>query len=145
VNAGPQFPTGSAGDVFGTGFAIDGGYYYRAADAFFIGLSGGFHRFSGDGTGIDQTIIPINLALKYNFSLTGVQPYVGAETGPFFVSNGDSETNFGVVPRLGVRIPVSTGIDLDINLKYDVIFSDPDNFTYVGANGGFAYIIGRSM
>jgi hypothetical protein len=25
-----------------------------------------------------------------------------------------------------------------------VIFSDPSNFTYVGANGGFAYILDRA-
>lgn len=143
VNAGPQFATGSFGDVYDTGFGIDGGYYYRADRAFFVGVAGGFHQFSSDAAG-DLTVIPLNIAAKYNFSLTGIQPYIGAEGGPVVLSNGDSETKFGVVPRIGLRIPIARGLDIDLNLKYDVIFDDPDNVTYVGANGGFAYILDRA-
>ncbi|PSQ86135.1 MAG: hypothetical protein BRD43_07705 [Bacteroidetes bacterium QS_4_64_154] len=114
VNAGPQFVTGSASDALGTGFGIDGGYYYRADTA------------------------------KYNFSLTGIQPYIGADGGPFVLSNGDSETKFGIAPRLGLRIPIARGIDIDLTLKYSVVFNDSDNVTYVGTNGGFAYIFDRA-
>ena len=143
-NAGPQFVTGDQSDAFKTGLAIDGGYYYRAGTAAFIGLATGYHQFKGDGpnTG-DLNVIPLHGALKYNFSLTGIQPYVGGEFGPYFLSNGTSETKFGVTPRLGLRIPLAEGIDLDLNLKYNLIFNDPENFTYVGANGGFSYILGR--
>jgi hypothetical protein len=143
-NSGPQFPTGDAGDAYKTGLAIDAGYYYRAGDAFFVGAFGGYHQFESDGAGSDLNIIPVNLAFKYNFSLTGIQPYVGAEGGPFFLSNGESETQFGVAPRLGIRVPLSRGIDLDINVKYNVLFDDPSNIAYVGANGGFAYILDRA-
>jgi hypothetical protein len=143
-NAGPQFATGTTGDAYKTGLAIDGGYYYRVRNAVFVGLATGYHQFKGDGPGVgDLNVIPFHGALKYNFSLTGIQPYVGGEVGPYFLSNGDSETKFGVAPRLGLRIPLAEGIDLDVNLKYNVIFNDPDNFTYVGANGGFSYILGR--
>lgn len=141
-NSGPQFVTGDASKAYKTGLAIDAGYYYRASRSAFIGIAGGYHQFAGDASGVgDLNIIPINLALKYNFSLTGIQPYVGAEGGPYLVSNGESETNFGVTPRLGLRIPLAEGIDLDLNVKYNVIFQDPENFTYVGANGGFSYIL----
>ena len=141
-NAGPQFVTGDASDSYKTGLAIDVGYYYRATRSGFIGLAGGFHQFAADVPGAgDVNVIPINLAFKYNFTLTGIQPYLGAEGGPYFFSNGSSETNFGLTPRLGLRIPLSEGIDLDLNVKYNVVFGDPDNFTYVGANGGFSYIV----
>ena len=149
VNAGPQFVTGSASDALGTGFGIDGGYYYRADRAFFIGFTGGFHQFSADNGG-DLTVIPLNATAKYNFSLTGIQPYIGADGGPFVLSNGNSETNvdsgtkFGIAPRLGLRIPVARGVDIDLTLKYSVVFGDPDNVTYVGTNGGFAYIFDRA-
>jgi len=143
-NAGPQFVTGDQSDAFKTGLAIDGGYYYRAGTGAFIGLATGYHQFKGDGPGTgDLNVIPLHGALKYNFSLTGIQPYVGGEVGPYFLSNGESETKFGVTPRLGIRIPLAEGIDLDLNLKYNVIFNDPDNLTYVGGNAGFSYILGR--
>jgi hypothetical protein len=142
-NAGPQFVTGDRADAVKTGLAIDVGYYYRATRAGFIGVAGGLHQFAGTGSGGDRDLIPITLAFKYNFALTGIQPYVGAEAGPYFSSNGDTETNVGLTPRLGLRVPLAEGIDLDLNLKYNVIFSDPDNLTYVGANGGFSYILGR--
>jgi hypothetical protein len=151
-NTGPQFVTGDFGDAYKTGLAIDVGYYYRATDALFIGAYGGYHQFKDKGGNLviggnsDLNIIPVNLAVKYNFSLTGIQPYVGAEGGPFFLSpsNGDGSTEIGLSPRIGLRIPLSRGIDLDLTLKYNVIFSDPSNFTYVGTNGGFAYILDRA-
>lgn len=135
--------TGSASDAFDTGFGIDGGYYYRADRAFFIGLTGGFRQFSADNLG-DRTVIPLNATAKYNFSLAGIQPCVGAEGGPFGFSNGDSVTKFGITPRLGLRIPAARGVDSDLSLKYSVVFDDPDNFTYVWANGGLAYIFDRA-
>ena len=153
-NTGPQFVTGDFGDAYKTGLAIDVGYYYRATDALFVGVYGGYHQFKDQdedvlpigGDDADLDIIPVNLAFKYNFSLTGIQPYIGAEGGPFFLSpsNGDGSTEIGLSPRIGVRIPLSRGIDLDLNLKYNVIFSDQNNLTYVGANGGFAYILDRA-
>jgi len=143
-NAGPQFVTGDQSDAFKTGLAIDVAYYYRASNAGFVGLATGLHQFKGDAAAAaDIDIIPLHAALKYNFSLTGIQPYVGGQGGLSIVNNGDSETKFGVAPRLGLRIPLAEGIDLDLNLTYNVIFDDPDNLTYVGANGGFSYILGR--
>jgi outer membrane protein W len=153
-NSGPQLLTGDFADAYKTGLAIDVGYYYRATDALFVGVYGGYHQFkdkSGQSLDIGNSssnlnIVPVNLAFKYNFSLSGVQPYIGAEGGPFFLSpsEGDGSTEIGVAPRIGLRIPLSRGIDLDLNVKYNVIFNDQSNFTYVGANGGFAYIMDRA-
>lgn len=143
-NGGPQFVTGDASDSFKTGLAIEGGYYYRASRAFFIGVAGGYHQFTGEGGGADVDIIPVHLAAKYNFKLTGVQPYIGAEGGPYFVDAEESTTDFGIAPRLGVRIPLSEGFDLDLNVKYNVIFQENDDFTYIGLNGGPAYIPNRN-
>lgn len=144
-NAGPQFVTGDASDAYKTGLAIDGGYYYRASSNFFIGLAGGYHQFEGEGAVDKRTVIPVHLAAKYNFSLTGVQPYIGLEGGPYFQnSGGEGQTDFGLAPRIGFRIPLSRGFDLDINAKYNVVFQEDDNFNYVGLNGGPAYIPNRT-
>ena len=144
VNGGPQFVTGSASDAYKTGLAIDGGYYYRAARSFFIGVAGGYHQFVGEGGTPDRDIIPIHLAMKYNFSLTGVQPYIGVEGGPSFIDAEESTTELGLAPRLGLRIPLSPGFDLDLNVKYNVVFQDNDDFTYIGLNGGPAYVPNRN-
>ncbi|MFO8232561.1 MAG: outer membrane beta-barrel protein [Longimonas sp.] len=144
-NGGPQFVTGDAADAYQTGLALEGGYYYRATNTFFVGVAGGYHQFKGEGNVSDIDIIPLHLAAKYNFSLTGVQPYIGMEGGPYIVSNGESSTDFGLAPRLGVRIPLSSGFDLDLNVKYNMIFQDNDDFTYVGLNGGPAYIPNRNV
>jgi opacity protein-like surface antigen len=143
-NSGPQFVTGDAADGYKTGLAIDGGYYYRASDAFFIGLAGGYHQFVGKGGNPDLDIIPVHLAFKYNFSLTGVQPYIGVEGGPYFVDGAESSTEYGFAPRLGLRIPLSPGFDLDLNVKYNVITQEENNFNYIGLNGGPAYIPNRA-
>lgn len=143
-NGGAQFITGDASDAYKTGLAIDGGYYYRASRALFIGVAGGYHQFAGQGATPDIDIIPVHLATKYNFSLTGVQPYIGVEGGPYFVNAAENTTEFGLAPRLGLRIPLSPGFDLDLNVKYNVIFQDNDEFTYVGLNGGPAYIPSRN-
>ena len=147
-NSGPQFPTGSfadAGDAYKAGFALDLGYYYRADDALFIGFNGGYHQFKGkQGTANDRNLLPLHLALKYNFSLTGLQPYLGIEGGPVLVQNTNAAngTEVGMTPRLGLRIPLSRGVDLDLNVKYNVVFAE-ESSTYVGGNGGFAYILDR--
>jgi len=143
-NSGPQFVTGDRSEAFKTGFAIDVGYYYRATDHFFVGAYGGYHQFVGTNGGSDRDVIPVNLAVKYNLSLTGLQPYVGLEGGPVFLSNGRRSTEAGLAPRIGLRVPLSRGIDLDLTLKYNAIFRGDSSFTYVGANGGFAYILDRT-
>lgn len=143
-NGGPQFVTGEQADAYKTGLAIDGGYYYRASRSFFIGVAGGYHQFTSEGGAPDIDIIPVHLAAKYNFSLTGVQPYIGAEGGPYFINAAENSTEIGIAPRLGLRIPLSRGFDLDLNVKYNVIFREKDEFTYVGLNGGPAYIPSRS-
>ena len=143
-NAGPQFATGDASDAYKTGLAIDVGYYYRATEAVFVGVYGGYQQFASDNGSGDLDLIPVNLTATYAFSLTGVQPYVGAEEGPFFLSNGERSTELGIAPRIGVRVPLSRGIDLDLTLKYNAVFTEGDSFTYVGTNGGFAYLLGRT-
>ena len=43
---------------------------------------------------------------------------------------------------MGLRIPIASGVDLDVNAMYEVILDDPDNQTYIGLNAGVAYIFG---
>lgn len=145
LTGGAQIPMNAFADDFSTGAGFDGTYYYRTSQHFFFGVRSGYHRFeqsTGSGT---FGVIPLHLASKYNFSLTGLQPYVGLDGGLYLLrpESGDNPAEPGLAPQFGFRIPIASGIDIDLNVTYEVIFQDPENTTYIGANAGLAYIFGR--
>lgn len=145
VTGGAQIATGPFGDGWKTGSGLAVTYYSRPSSHFFFGLRGGYHRFQAQRGDATLNVIPAHFASKLNFTLTGVQPYVGLDGGLYFLrpESGDSTSEFGVAPKFGFRIPLASGVDLDLNATYEVILDDPDNTTYIGLNAGFAYIFGR--
>lgn len=145
VTGGPQFTTGAFGDGFKTGSGLAAAYYYRPSTYFFFGLRGGFHRFQPQDGDAQLDVVPLQFASKYNFSVTGVQPYVGLDGGLYLLrpETGDGTSELGVAPKFGLRIPIASGVDIDLNATYEVLLQDPDNTTYVGLNAGVAYIFGR--
>jgi hypothetical protein len=145
VTGGAQFPTGAFDDRVKTGSGLAATYYYRPSTYFFFGLRGGFHRFQAQGRDAQLDVVPLQFASKYNFSVTGVQPYVGLDGGFYLLrpETGDGSSEFGVAPKFGLRLPIASGVDIDLNATYEVILRDPDNTTYVGLNAGVAYIFGR--
>ena len=144
VNGGAQFPGGQFDDAYKTGSGLAATYYYRPSSRFFFGLRGGYHRFKARSGNQTLGIIPLHFASKYNFALTGLQPYAGLDGGFYLLrsENGDGTSEFGLAPKVGLRIPIASGVDLDVNAMYEVILDDPDNQTYIGLNAGVAYIFG---
>jgi len=145
VTGGPQFPTDTFEKAFDTGGGLAVTYYSRPSSHFFFGLRGGYHRFEAQTGDATLSVIPLHIASKYNFSLTGLQPYAGVDGGVYLLrpNEGEDDSEFGVAPKFGVRVPIAFGVDLDLNATYEVVFTDPENTTYVGLNAGFAYIFGR--
>ena len=145
VTGGPQVTTGAFDDEFKTGSGLAATYYYRPSTYFFFGLRGGFHRFRAQDGDAQLDVVPLQFASKYNFSVTGVQPYVGLDGGLSLLrpEGGDGSSEFGVAPKFGLRIPIASSVDIDLNATYEVLLQDPDNTTYVGLNAGVAYIFGR--
>jgi len=145
VTGGPQFPTATFEEAFDTGGGLALTYYSRPSSHLFVGLRGGYHRFEAQTGDATLNVIPLQIATKYNFSLTGLQPYVGVDGGVYLLrpEQGEDDSEFGVAPKFGVRVPIAFGVDLDLNATYEVVFTEPDNTTYVGLNAGFAYIFGR--
>lgn len=144
ITGGAQFPMRNFGDGFQTGAGGDITYYYRPSHHFFLGLRSGYHRFeqaSGDGT---FGVVPVHLASKYNFSLTGLQPYVGLDGGLYVLRSdgGNNPAEFGLAPQFGFRIPIASGVDIDLNATYEVILDEGERTTYIGLNAGIAYIFG---
>jgi len=142
VNGGAQFPAGQFDDAYKTGSGVAATYYYRPSRHFFLGLRGGYHRFKRRGNSQTLGVIPLHFASKYNFSLTGIQPYAGLDGGFYLLrpENDENTSEFGLAPKIGLRIPIASGVDIDVNAIYEVILDDPDNQTYIGLNAGVAYI-----
>lgn len=145
VTGGAQLPTGPFADGWKTGTGLAATYYSRPSSHFFFGVRGGYHRFqaqTGSGT---LNVIPLQFASKYNLSLTGLQPYLGVDGGFYLLrpEGGPDRSEFGVAPKFGLRLPIASGVDIDLNATYEVILDDPDNTTYLGLNAGVAYIFGR--
>jgi hypothetical protein len=93
----------------------------------------------------ERGIIPLQFASKFNFTLTGLQPYVGFDGGFYLLrpNGGNDSSEFGIAPKFGFRLPLAWGVDIDLNATYEVILDDPDERSYVGLNAGVAYIFGQ--
>lgn len=146
LDIGPQFPGGDAGTNLETAIGISGTFYYQLLTRnTFISASVGSHNFGTNLSGVSTSVIPLLLGFKYNFTLTGFQPYVGAEFGAYLigssVSGSESQTEFGFMPKLGFRYPIAAGFDFDASLKYNAVFTADPSFSFLGVNGGIAYTI----
>jgi Outer membrane protein beta-barrel domain len=155
----------------GIGAAVN--YYYRFNRNLFLSVSGViayfangyFRRIDADGTlpllntNYFNTANPlVNLALtaglRYNFALSGLQPYVGLEAGTYSIggiSITDSDRNAGVspniaiTPKLGVRYPLAPGFDFDASTKLMYLVSGYVPFSYLSLNVGVSYALNFTL
>jgi hypothetical protein len=144
---GPQFPSGDASDGLDAAIGFSGTFYYQLLTRnTFISASVGSHSFNR-GTTSSLNIVPVLIGFKYNFTLTGFQPYIGMEFGAYLNSatagtiSSESETDFGVMPKFGFRYPIAAGFDFDASVKYNAVFTAEPSFSFLGINGGIAYTI----
>jgi hypothetical protein len=131
---------GGAGESNGTGFGGAAAFYYQLLTRVtFISASVGYNSFDG------FTITPLLIGARYNFALTGLQPYIGFELGMYLFSSDNtlvgSSSEFGFQPKIGLRYPLSPGLDFDASLKYHIITGEGDNFTIIAPGIGIAYTI----
>ena len=125
LGASAGIPMGDFGDLaeFGAGFHVEPKYLINGKIA--TGVSFGGLFFGGAdvtelGGGLNATtVVPITAFGEYMFSDSKVTPYVGLAVGPYFISGGEIEidfgglgsleadlnrTEFGFAPRAGVYI-----------------------------------------
>lgn len=148
----------------GLGFGAAVNYYYRFDRSLFLSVSGVvgvfnngyFRRQNADGS------FPIlnsfyfkdnpflNLAvtagLRYNFALTGLQPYVGFELGSYSIGgipneSGQVPINLVATPKVGLRYPLAPGLDFDASAKAMIMFSGYVPFSYTSLNVGVSYAL----
>lgn len=146
---GAIFPNGDYDALYNTGYSASFTYYYRPALKLFLSASVGYHNFpTAESSDWAISAVPILVGVRYNFKLTGVQPYIGAEFGGYIFSTeyqgkayGDAETHAGLVPKAGLRIPITDAMDFDLNLRYNKIFDTDPDFSYMGLELGLFWWI----
>ncbi len=154
VTAGLSFPMGSLATNLdlAPGLCLEGTFYLQLPERnVFLSASIGYHRFGYGSFSADlgMAAIPALVGARYNFWLTGVQPYVGLEAGAYFFTVTDqsntvtalNDVQFGIVPKFGVRIPLQPQLDLDLSAKYHVVLTGQTNLQFLGINAGVAYTI----
>lgn len=159
-----------ASDV-GVGFGGEGFVGYAFNSQFTLGVDSGYDTYSINESYVLKALnlpslppartltgslnyIPIMAEAKYAFSATGVKPYVllGAgialNSGSFTVSvpgqsatGTISETDLLIAPGLGVAFPVSDKIDIFVQARVDLDFtnnndSTPGTITYNPGGSG---------
>jgi hypothetical protein len=152
----------SKGIGLGVGGAVN--YYYRFDSNLFLSVSGVigyfangyFRRQNADGTLPDvnsfyfngETNPLVNLALtaglRYNFALSGLQPYIGLEVGTYSISRivvSGVPPNIAITPKAGLRYPLAPGLDFDASAKLMYQISGYVPFSYASVNVGVSYAL----
>ncbi len=151
------------------GWGLSFNYYYRVSPYLFVSASASINRFTfGKATWRDTggrlvekdlsqhswINIPVLAGLRYNFALTGIQPYIGIEVGAHFNNNysdGFSASvatllpvNLGVTPKAGIRYKIQSGLDADFSAKFNYLVSSDIPFSYFSINVGLSYALSYS-
>jgi outer membrane protein W len=162
AQVGLAVPMGGLGDNHSVGFGFNGIFIYDLQPQIQLTGSIGYTSFGAKGdlpSGYDYSFstVPFLVGARYYFikSPSTINPYVGAEIGLFFSSasvtvpsfsygglfsygGGEtsvSSTDFGFVPAVGLQLPLSPKLNLDANLKVNLV----SDATYLGINAGVVY------
>ncbi|MFY7999721.1 MAG: outer membrane beta-barrel protein [Candidatus Kapaibacteriota bacterium] len=177
IEVGPQYAfdasaTASDGQKLtlkdvGVGFGAAVNYYYKFDRALFLSVSGAFgifdngyfRRQNADGSfpilnsfyfkNNALTNFAFTAGLRYNFAVTGLQPYAGLEVGSYFIGNGSIKpegsqavsVNLAVTPKAGIRYPLQPGLDFDASVKLIALVSGYVPFSYASLNVGVSYAL----
>jgi hypothetical protein len=178
IEIGPQYafdaalttPNGHKMNTSGIGLGIGGAlnYYYQFEPRLFLSVSGAVGYFTQGSirreiptlgtspivstlTFSPQTPM-LNLALtagvRYNFTLTGLQPYIGLEVGTYTIGYAtgpfptvETAPNLAATPKAGLRYMIQPGLDFDASAKLMYLFSGYAPFSYTSINVGISYAL----
>ena len=152
LNGGIQVPT-EDGAKTGFGGGINGEYLVTPNIG--VGLNAGYYSFGKEeayGISTNSYLIPVTLTGKYYFLTESIQPYGGVDVGFYTIgakakyqgiSESASDSYFGFAPVVGLQFKLSDALALDINAKYNLIFSEGESTSIVGFNIGIVYTFGK--
>lgn len=151
ATVGAEVPTGNFSDFWGVGWGLNVTFeYWQNSPLSFIGTVGYNWWTPKNDTPADYkySTVPLMFGFRYYFTRGEIHPYLGTELGAQFtkysrettsgntvVSTDVSDTRFGFSPFLGMKARISRSMDIDVNVKYNIITTDP-NTTFLGVNAG---------
>ncbi len=164
------FPMGNTKDFIGApsfrGFSIEGRGY--VTDNIAIGGIGAWNVFYENKGWVTESIgnnkevygfkrkylnvMPLMVTGDYYFSQGGVQPYIGAGIGTYYIESRNfmglyyvqgKDWHFGIAPEVGVVMPFSSSnAGLNINFKYNMAAKtkNESSYSWLGINIGISYL-----
>ncbi len=96
--------------------------------------------------------MPLMVTGHYYFTQSGIQPYIGAGLGTYYIESRDfmgiyyvqgKAWHFGLAPEVGVVMPVGMGnTGININFKYNMAAKtkDEQSYQWLGVNVGLTYL-----
>ncbi len=162
-------PTGDMSNSFSIGFGGTGQFQYNFTPMLTGGAEIGYFTWSakGDlpaGASASFHTIPFRVFGKYFFMPQGgFRPYgmfglglsfysqtvsVPGVTIPGFGTYGGGEitasgSNLNIYPAVGFEYPLSPKMNLDVNLKYDIILASGGSFSNIALRAGVNFPIGQ--
>ncbi|WP_337866482.1 outer membrane beta-barrel protein [Ignavibacterium sp.] len=151
-----SFPTGDFGDGAGTGFGASGTFVYSVSPMLDVTGSVGYIKWgtkeSIPGYEVSSSDIPILIGLRYTFGKGQFLPYGAAEVGlhmlsssvkgdlfGFPVDESSTETKFGIAPGFGFLYKFNPKTALDVNAKYNMIFTEGSSTTHLSVDVGVLF------
>jgi len=150
---GLGLPMGDFGDSYSTGIGLCGIFHYEVQPNIRLTGTLGYYSFgvitNSFVTEGSLKTIPILVGARYNFGTGDFNSYAGAEIGIHMISatiksvnilgskeSTNSETDFGFAPMIGFYYPLSSKMNLDVNLKFVFINGDLISYSHLGLNAG---------
>lgn len=157
VQIGVGLPMGSFGDAFKTGFGGQGTFLYSLNPDITLTGAIGYYSFTNkDYSDASYSTVPVLVGARYALGKGSFAPYAGAELGIHFgsfkvvtpaidygfgyTSSGgtftSSSSDFGFSPMVGFMMPLTPKLNLDVNLKYNIISTSGSSTSFLGINAG---------
>jgi opacity protein-like surface antigen len=149
------FPTGSFGDVAGTGIGITANFQYGWKPNIDLMAQLGFIRWGGKTNGANWDYsyhaLPIQVGGKYFFNEETNRFYVGGLVGfhlfrwsfsydrpyPYgHYSASSSKTEFSIAPMGGYEMKIGESMMFDASARYQIV---SDNLSYFGIRAGLIF------
>jgi outer membrane protein W len=156
ANLGSSLPLGTFGDAYnlGLGGGVQGSYF--VSPKFAVGLNISYYTFGAKNlpSGFSSTygILGFAPSAQYFFTEEGFRPYIGADLGYYSlsasVSSGGSSVSaskgyIGVTPQVGFLYDFSSNLALNVNIKYNLVLSDPSSLASLPVNVGILYTLSK--
>lgn len=151
-------PMGDFADFAGTGVGGQISADYFLTDNISGGIEVGYLTFSGEEFDFGGVTLELPSANLTVIQLTGQYHLMPGEMLDFYGGLGlgitiagsdadgaESETEFGVSPRLGAIYNINDMIGIDLNIGYNILFDEDEdagqtfNTSYLGINIGVVY------